>query len=71
LLIAGGFTPAKALSSPDEYPNNDVVVVFGRMFISNPDLPFRIKEGIELTKYDRNTFYVSFPRVFDFFSLCS
>jgi 2,4-dienoyl-CoA reductase-like NADH-dependent reductase (Old Yellow Enzyme family) len=28
-----------------------------RYFISNPDLPRRIKEGIPLTKYDRSTFY--------------
>ena len=32
-------------------------VAFGRFFISNPDLPRKIKEGIALTPYDRGTFY--------------
>ncbi|TQN65176.1 Chanoclavine-I aldehyde reductase fgaOx3 [Colletotrichum shisoi] len=32
-------------------------VVFGRHFLANPDLPFRIKHGLPLNKYDRNTFY--------------
>jgi NADPH2 dehydrogenase len=40
-----------------EFKDNDVAVVFGRYFISNPDLPFRLKEGIELQKYNRDTFY--------------
>lgn len=56
-LVAGGFTAESAKKVVDEYPDNDVVVVFGRYFIPNPDLPFRVKEGIPLTKYDRNTFY--------------
>ena len=32
-------------------------VAFGRWFISNPDLPERIRRGVELTPYDRSTFY--------------
>ena len=32
-------------------------VAFGRFFISNPDLPRKIKEGIPFTSYDRSTFY--------------
>jgi N-ethylmaleimide reductase len=32
-------------------------VAFGRYFVSNPDLPRRIKEGLPLTDYDRDTFY--------------
>jgi N-ethylmaleimide reductase len=32
-------------------------VAFGRFFISNPDLPRKIKEGIPFTPYDRETFY--------------
>lgn len=56
VLLAGGFTPESARKSADEeYPDKDVVIVFGRYFISTPDLVFRIKEGIELTKYDRST----------------
>jgi N-ethylmaleimide reductase len=33
------------------------VVAFGRPFISNPDLPRRLKEGAELAPADRSTFY--------------
>jgi len=57
VLLAGGFQPDSASRVLDEYPDSDVAVVFGRQFISNPDLPFRIKEGLKLTSYDRETFY--------------
>ncbi|KAK3502933.1 hypothetical protein B0T13DRAFT_431044 [Neurospora crassa] len=58
LLIAGGLTPETAKHLVDrEFPEKDVVATFGRHFISTPDLPFRIKEGIELNPYDRDTFY--------------
>lgn len=56
VLLAGGFTPDKAVESVEkEYPDKDIIVVFGRSFISTPDLVFRIKNGVELTKYDRTT----------------
>lgn len=32
-------------------------IAFGRLFISNPDLPERIRREIELTPYNRKTFY--------------
>lgn len=55
LLSAGGYTPDSA---------KEVVaagladaVAFGRFYISNPDLPRKIKEGIPLLPYDRSTFY--------------
>lgn len=39
LLLAGGFTADSARKAVDkDYPDKDVVVVFGRYFISNPDL---------------------------------
>ncbi|ETS77334.1 hypothetical protein PFICI_11208 [Pestalotiopsis fici W106-1] len=58
VLIAGGFTPESAKRAvDDEYKGKDVVIVFGRHFISTPDLPFRVQKGIELTPYDRNKFY--------------
>ncbi|KAI0809973.1 hypothetical protein GGR55DRAFT_647502 [Xylaria sp. FL0064] len=59
LLVAGGFTPESARRFVDvELPDRDVVVMFGRRFISTPDLPFRIRENIPLAKYDRATFYM-------------
>jgi NADPH2 dehydrogenase len=58
VLIAGGLTPTNARYLVDEeFKNKNVIATFGRHFISTPDLPFRIKEGIELNPYDRSTFY--------------
>ncbi|KAH6993162.1 hypothetical protein EDB82DRAFT_524247 [Fusarium venenatum] len=37
----------------------DVVVAFGRWFISNPDLVYRVKNGIPLTPYKREFFYAA------------
>jgi NADPH2 dehydrogenase len=57
-LLAGGFKPDSAREDVDKtYKSQDLAIVFGRYFISNPDLVYRIKNGIELTKYDRSTFY--------------
>ncbi|OJJ63360.1 hypothetical protein ASPSYDRAFT_53065 [Aspergillus sydowii CBS 593.65] len=58
ILVAGGYKPLEAQKLVDqEYPDKDIVVVFGRHFIANPDLVYRVKEGLELTAYDRGTFY--------------
>lgn len=60
VLVAGGYTGETAQAAVDQnalYRERDVGVVFGRYFISNPDLPFRIQKGLPLNKYDRTTFY--------------
>ncbi|KAI9840908.1 MAG: Chanoclavine-I aldehyde reductase fgaOx3 [Sclerophora amabilis] len=58
VLIAGGFKPDSARRAIEsEYADKQIAVVFGRYFISNPDLPFRVMRDIELTEYDRDTFY--------------
>ena len=58
VFIAGGFTPESAVAKVDkDFPDRDVAIVFGRHFISNPDLPFRIQTGIPLNEYNRRTFY--------------
>lgn len=58
LLIAGGLKPDSAKRLVDEErKDRDVVVVFGRYFISTPDLVFRLEKGIDLNPYDRDTFY--------------
>ncbi|KAF1817468.1 putative N-ethylmaleimide reductase [Eremomyces bilateralis CBS 781.70] len=58
LLVAGGFRPDSARRLVDkEEKNRNIVVMFGRFFISTPDLPFRIRSGIELNEYNRDTFY--------------
>jgi NADPH2 dehydrogenase len=58
ILIAGGFKPDSAKRAVDEeYKDKDVVIVFGRYFISTPDLVFRLERGIPLAQYNRDTFY--------------
>ena len=62
ILLAGGFKPDTAVQALEgKHKDRDVVMAFGRYFISNPDIVYRIREGIELTPYDRNTFYT--PKV--------
>ncbi len=55
IIAAGGFEPdtAEAIVEKDDAD----LVTFGRYFISNPDLPKRIKLGLALNDYDRDTFY--------------
>ncbi|CAE6472085.1 unnamed protein product [Rhizoctonia solani] len=57
-LSAGGFTAESALV---EAETRDTGVVMGRYFISNPDLPERLRFGIALTPYNRKTFYTRGP----------
>lgn len=58
ILLAGGYKPDNVQRTFDEvYPNKDIMVMFGRYFVANPDLVFRIKKGIPLNTYDRSTFY--------------
>jgi N-ethylmaleimide reductase len=55
IVAAGGFESDTAGAIVEA--GNAEAVAFGRHFISNPDLPLRIKEKVPLTPYDRNTFY--------------
>ncbi|KAK7205923.1 hypothetical protein BZA70DRAFT_277437 [Myxozyma melibiosi] len=55
-MTAGGFTPETAIKYADEHENS--LVAFGRHFISNPDLVAKIIEGMPLTDYNRDTFYL-------------
>jgi NADPH2 dehydrogenase len=57
VFVAGGYKPDTARKEVERWGDMDVGVVFGRFFISNPDLVFRIREGLELQKYERGTFY--------------
>lgn len=59
VLIAGGFNPDTAPEAIKEYADSDVAIVFGRYFTSNPDLVFRIKNGVKLTPYSRSKFYTA------------
>jgi N-ethylmaleimide reductase len=55
LIAAGGFTGEAAEAAIAE--GHADAIAFGRIFISNPDLPRRLREGLPLTPYNRATFY--------------
>ncbi len=55
LISAGGFTGETADAAIAE--GHADAVAFGRIFISNPDLPRRLRHGFQLTPYNRATFY--------------
>lgn len=54
-ISAGGYTPDSAKQAVESGMAD--AVAFGRWFISNPDLPERIRAGAEMNKYNRATFY--------------
>jgi N-ethylmaleimide reductase len=55
LITAGGFTGETAEAAIAD--GHADAIAFGRIFISNPDLPRRLSEGLPLTPYNRATFY--------------
>ncbi|MBB2156796.1 alkene reductase [Gluconacetobacter diazotrophicus] len=55
LIAAGGFDGAGAEAIIRA--GDADAVAFGRHFISNPDLPERLRHNLPLTPYDRSTFY--------------
>jgi N-ethylmaleimide reductase len=55
LISAGGFTGETANAAIAE--SNADAIAFGRIFISNPDLPLRLQRGFPITPYNRATFY--------------
>ncbi|KAI9022963.1 hypothetical protein CLU79DRAFT_749718 [Phycomyces nitens] len=57
MIVAGGYTTDKkrAFETAEKYENT--LVGFGRLFISNPDLVFRLKNDLPCTRYNRSTFY--------------
>ncbi|KAL6856403.1 hypothetical protein J3F83DRAFT_764105 [Trichoderma novae-zelandiae] len=57
IIATGGYLPETALELVERNPDRDIVVAFGRRYVSNPDLPFRIQRGLELNPYDRSIFY--------------
>ncbi|WP_159007878.1 alkene reductase [Bradyrhizobium sp. S69] len=55
LITAGGFSGEAANAAIAE--GHADAIAFGRIFISNPDLPRRLAHGFPLTPYNRATFY--------------
>ncbi|CED83637.1 NADH:flavin oxidoreductase/12-oxophytodienoate reductase [Phaffia rhodozyma] len=54
VISASGFKPDNVYNHVERTGD---VICFGRLFIANPDLPYRLKNHVELNAYDRNTFY--------------
>ncbi|KAG6918062.1 hypothetical protein DXG01_016718 [Tephrocybe rancida] len=55
LIVAGGFTRATALVEAEEHQTE--LISFGRLYLANPDLPWRLRNNVALAAYDRSTFY--------------
>jgi N-ethylmaleimide reductase len=55
LIAAGGFAGETAEAAIAQ--GHADAIAFGRIFISNPDLPSRLRNGFPLTPYNRATFY--------------
>jgi N-ethylmaleimide reductase len=55
IIAAGGFEPDTAEVAVAT--GDASLVAFGRHFIANPDLPYRIEHDLPLNPYDRSTFY--------------
>ncbi|THV05656.1 FMN-linked oxidoreductase [Dendrothele bispora CBS 962.96] len=54
LITAGGYSRQTAIETAKKKGD---LIVFGRLFIANPDLPYRLQHDLPLNKYDRTTFH--------------
>ncbi|KAJ7146452.1 FMN-linked oxidoreductase [Mycena epipterygia] len=54
LISAGGYTRETAIAAAEEKGD---LIAFGRLYIANPDLPYRLLHGIVLTVGDRALYY--------------
>ncbi|KAK2425699.1 12-oxophytodienoate reductase 1 [Trifolium repens] len=58
-LVAGGYDRQDGINAIAE--NKADLVVYGRLFLANPDLPKRFALNAPLNKYNRETFYINDP----------
>jgi 2,4-dienoyl-CoA reductase-like NADH-dependent reductase (Old Yellow Enzyme family) len=58
-ITCGGWNAVNAQSAVEQWD----AVAFAKLFVSNPDLPERIKSGKPLEEYDRSRFYGSWDGV--------
>lgn len=62
VMVACNFTAESAVKAVDQdYKDGNVMVAFGKPYISNLDLPFRLKEGIPFQPLDPATMYAQCP----------
>jgi len=57
LILSGGYDANRAENDLDS--GTGQLIAFGRPYISNPDLPVKLKTGAELTAPDFSTFYTA------------
>jgi len=64
LIRAGGFISHDGKDDGAALAQTDpkLLIAYGRYFISNPDLPRRLKNNVKLIHYDRATFYTEGPK---------
>lgn len=55
VITAGGYTPASGERALETHAAD--LVAFGRLFIANPDLVARVRDGAHLNDADKTTFY--------------
>ena len=58
IILAGGFNAESAEESLQKYPDSRVIIAFGRHYLANPDLPYRLSKKLSLNQYNRDTFYI-------------
>ncbi|KAG8633594.1 hypothetical protein MANES_18G120501v8 [Manihot esculenta] len=58
-LVAGGYGREDGNQAVAE--NRADLIVYGRIFLANPDLPKRFELNAPLNKYNRKTFYIDDP----------
>jgi NADPH2 dehydrogenase len=58
-FLSGGFSSSNSEHAVKlaEAKGVAAVIMYGRLYTSNPDLPFGLRNGIELTPYNRDDFY--------------
>ncbi|KAF9077408.1 NADH:flavin oxidoreductase/NADH oxidase [Rhodocollybia butyracea] len=59
-ISAGGADREIGIQTADDKGD---LVAYGRWFLSNPDLPYRLEHNIPFNAYDRSTFYVADGKV--------
>ncbi|KAH9307302.1 hypothetical protein KI387_035213 [Taxus chinensis] len=61
LISSGGYSRDSGMAAIEKGEAD--LISYGRLFISNPDLPVRFAKGAGLNSYDRCTFYTHHPVV--------
>ncbi|KAJ5641647.1 FMN-linked oxidoreductase [Penicillium lividum] len=58
VLLAGNYNGESAKVAVDtRYASHDIAIAFGRPYIANPDLPFKVKKGLPFAPFHPQTMY--------------